>query len=103
MGPQHPVSYRPAHYSPCAAGRLILSCVTRLRRSWDSEFERSHHSNRPACGMKELATKSTESTKRRSVLLVHLVAFLNLIVKHLTDHGVMDTALLYESPFTDLT
>lgn len=31
-------------------------------------------------------------------------AFLvNLIVDHLTEHGVMGAALLYESPFTDLT
>ena len=28
---------------------------------------------------------------------------MNLIVDHLTEHGVMDAALLYESPFTDLT
>jgi len=27
----------------------------------------------------------------------------NLIVNHLTEHGVMDASLLYESPFTDLT
>jgi type I restriction enzyme R subunit len=31
------------------------------------------------------------------------IEFLNLIVNHLTEHGVMDPALLYESPFTDLT
>jgi type I restriction enzyme R subunit len=28
--------------------------------------------------------------------------FVNLIVDHLTEHGVMDPALLYESPFTDV-
>jgi type I restriction enzyme R subunit len=27
----------------------------------------------------------------------------NLIVNHLTEHGVMEAARLYESPFTDLT
>ena len=27
---------------------------------------------------------------------------MNLIVEHLTEHGVMQPALLYESPFTDL-
>jgi len=26
-----------------------------------------------------------------------------MIVNHLTDHGLMDAALLYESPFTDIT
>lgn len=31
------------------------------------------------------------------------IEFVNLIVNHLTEHGVMSAALLYESPFTDLT
>ncbi len=31
------------------------------------------------------------------------IEFVNLIVNHLTEHGVMDAALLYESPFTDIT
>ena len=31
------------------------------------------------------------------------IEFVNLIVNHLTDHGVMRAALLYESPFTDIT
>jgi len=31
------------------------------------------------------------------------IEFVNLVVNHLTEHGVMDAALLYESPFTDLT
>jgi type I restriction enzyme R subunit len=31
------------------------------------------------------------------------IEFVNLVVDHLTEHGVMDAARLYESPFTDLT
>lgn len=31
------------------------------------------------------------------------IEFVNLIVDHLTEHGVMDVAMLYASPFTDLT
>jgi type I site-specific restriction endonuclease len=31
------------------------------------------------------------------------IEFVNLIVNYLTEHGVMDASLLYESPFTDLT
>jgi type I restriction enzyme, R subunit len=31
------------------------------------------------------------------------IEFVNLVINHLTEHGVMDAALLYESPFTDLT
>jgi type I restriction enzyme R subunit len=31
------------------------------------------------------------------------IEFVNLIVEHLTEHGVMEARRLYESPFTDLT
>jgi type I restriction enzyme R subunit len=31
------------------------------------------------------------------------IEFVNLIVNHLTEHGVMEPTRLYESPFTDLT
>jgi type I restriction enzyme R subunit len=31
------------------------------------------------------------------------IEFVDLIVNHLTEHGIMDAALLYESPFTDIT
>ena len=31
------------------------------------------------------------------------IEFVNLIIDHLTEHGVMGAELLYESPFTDLT
>lgn len=31
------------------------------------------------------------------------IEFVNLVINHLTEHGVMDAAVLYESPFTDLT
>ena len=36
-------------------------------------------------------------------LSANQIEFVNLIVNHLTEHGVMEAALLYESPFTDLT
>ncbi len=36
-------------------------------------------------------------------LSANQIEFVNLIVDHLTEHGVMGAALLYESPFTDLT
>jgi type I restriction enzyme R subunit len=36
-------------------------------------------------------------------LSANQIEFVNLIVDHLTEHGVMDAASLYESPFTDLT
>jgi type I restriction enzyme R subunit len=31
------------------------------------------------------------------------IEFVNLVVDHLTEHGVVEAARLYESPFTDLT
>jgi type I restriction enzyme R subunit len=31
------------------------------------------------------------------------IEFVNMIVDHLTEHGVVDATMLYESPFTDLT
>ena len=36
-------------------------------------------------------------------LSANQIEFVNLIVNHLTEHGVMEPARLYESPFTDLT
>jgi type I restriction enzyme, R subunit len=33
----------------------------------------------------------------------HQIEFVNMIVDYLTEYGVMDAALLYESPFTDIT
>ena len=30
------------------------------------------------------------------------IEFVNLVVNHLTEQGVMEAAMLYESPFTDL-
>jgi type I restriction enzyme R subunit len=36
-------------------------------------------------------------------LSANQIELVNLIVDHLTEHGIMDASLLYESPFTDLT
>ncbi len=36
------------------------------------------------------------------VLSANQIEFVNLIVDHLTEHGVMDAKLLCESPFTDI-
>ena len=32
----------------------------------------------------------------------HQIELINLIIDHLTEHGVMDPGRLYESPFTDI-
>jgi len=36
-------------------------------------------------------------------LTANQIEFVNLIVDHLTEHGLMGAALLYQSPFTDIT
>ena len=36
------------------------------------------------------------------ILTGNQIEFINLIINHLTEHGVMGAALLYESPFTDI-
>jgi type I restriction enzyme, R subunit len=35
-------------------------------------------------------------------LAANQIEFINLIVDHLTEHGVVEAGRLYESPFTDL-
>jgi type I restriction enzyme R subunit len=35
-------------------------------------------------------------------LSANQIEFIDLIINHLTEHGVMGAALLYESPFTDI-
>lgn len=37
------------------------------------------------------------------ILSANQLEFINLVADHLAEHGVMDPARLYESPFTDLT
>jgi type I restriction enzyme, R subunit len=36
-------------------------------------------------------------------LAANQIEFVNLVVDHLTEHGVINAAALYESPFTDIT
>jgi len=36
-------------------------------------------------------------------LKANQIEFVNMIIDHLTEHGVMNVSLLYESPFTDVT
>lgn len=36
-------------------------------------------------------------------LTANQIESVNLIVNHLTRYGMMDAAMLYESPFTDIT
>ena len=52
---------------------------------------------------REAAKEALAGFLAGKTLSANQIEFVNLIVNHLTEHGVMDAATLYESPFTDLT
>lgn len=51
---------------------------------------------------REAAKESMTAFIGSRTLTANQLEFINLVVDHLTEHGVMDPARLYESPFTDL-
>jgi type I restriction enzyme R subunit len=52
---------------------------------------------------REAAKEALAGFLAGKALSANQIEFVNLIVDHLTQHGVMEAAMLYESPFTDLT
>ncbi len=52
---------------------------------------------------REAAKKAMGKFLSGKKLNANQIEFVNMIVEHLTEHGVMDASLLYESPFTDIT
>lgn len=52
---------------------------------------------------REAAKEALAGFLSGTLLSANQIEFVNLVVNHLTEHGVVDAALLYESPFTDLT
>lgn len=52
---------------------------------------------------REAAKQSMSTFLSGKTLTANQIEFINLIIDHLTEHGAMDAALLYESPFIDLT
>jgi len=52
---------------------------------------------------REAAKQALAGFLSGKTLAANQIEFVNLIVNHLTEHGVMEASLLYESPFTDLT
>lgn len=52
---------------------------------------------------REAAKRSLATFISGKTLIANQIEFINLIINHLTEHGTIDTALLYESPFTDIT
>ena len=51
---------------------------------------------------RQVAKQAFSGFTAERILTANQIEFVNLIVDHLTEHGAMDAALLYESPFTDL-
>jgi type I restriction enzyme R subunit len=58
---------------------------------------------RSLVGLDRAAAKEALAGFAASNLTAHQIEFVNLIVDHLTEHGIMEAARLYESPFTDIT
>lgn len=52
---------------------------------------------------REAAKEALAKFLAGKTLSANQIEFVNLIVNHLTEHGVMDASLFYESPFTDVT
>lgn len=52
---------------------------------------------------REAAKEALAGFLAGEALSANQIEFVNLIVNHLTEHGTMDAAMLYASPFTDLT
>ncbi|MDD2462043.1 MAG: DEAD/DEAH box helicase family protein [Kiritimatiellae bacterium] len=52
---------------------------------------------------REAAKKALAVFLNGSTLSANQIEFINLIIDHLTEQGVMEARLLYESPFTDLS
>lgn len=51
---------------------------------------------------REAAKQAFDRFQAARTLSANQIEFLNMIIEHLTERGVMDPGLLYESPFTDL-
>ena len=51
---------------------------------------------------REAAKRAFDSFQAYRTLSADQIEFLNMIIDYLTERGIMDPRLLYESPFTDL-
>jgi type I restriction enzyme R subunit len=51
---------------------------------------------------REAAKQAMDGFLAGKTLNANQIQFVNMVVEHLTEHGLLDTALLYGSPFTDI-
>ena len=93
----------------CAAasreGVVVLARLDTAGESWRDELRRLAHW--AAVGLvgldRQAAKEALAGFLNGKSLGANQIEFVNLIVDHLTEHGVMEAEMLYESPFTDLT
>ncbi|MFH0796966.1 MAG: DEAD/DEAH box helicase family protein [Candidatus Omnitrophota bacterium] len=52
---------------------------------------------------REAAKRAFDQFLSGKISTANQIEFINLIINHLTEHGVLETARLYESPFTDIS
>lgn len=86
------------HFRLCAS-RIVgfLRAESRHRRAGLDLFVRS------LVGVNRSAAKDALTVFiNGKTFTANQLEFINLIVDHLTEHGVMEAARLYESPFTDI-
>jgi len=57
----------------------------------------------PARALADLLIRPDSRINQAGSIGTNQIEFVNLIVNHLTENGVIEAAMLYESPFTDLT
>jgi type I restriction enzyme, R subunit len=87
--------------------RMLVESGIGGRKDIDRAKEESHGLGlfvRSLIGLdREAAKQALAGFLSGKMLSANQIEFVNLIVNHLTEHGVMEASLLYESPFTDLT
>ncbi|MEY4933572.1 MAG: hypothetical protein RLZZ403_1892, partial [Pseudomonadota bacterium] len=52
---------------------------------------------------REAAKQALSGFMTKATISASQIEFLNLIINHLTEHGIMEAERLYESPFTDVS
>ncbi|GDY20667.1 hypothetical protein LBMAG56_20130 [Verrucomicrobiota bacterium] len=96
-----------------ATKQPLLFLDVGARRTFRPPFTPAQLANATADGLgvfvRSLVGLDREAAKRAlagfmagKVLTANQIEFVNLIVDHLTEHGVMAPGLLYETPFTDV-
>lgn len=90
----------PRDRTPCDDAAYNLT-VNRRYAAYHMEPIRAHAQG--SIHHREVAKTALAGFVVGKTLAANQIEFVNLIVNHLTEHGVVEPRRLYESPFTDLT